>query len=98
MVPLEPARRGGVAESFHVEKRDREFIVKTGGDLLNPYIGVTESLIRGTLEGAAAQGDKCVLLLDEADTFLRDRSKVRERWEASFTNEFLRQMKNFLGI
>ena len=39
-----------------------------------------------------------MLLLDEADTFLRDRSKARERWEASFTNEFLRQMENFPGI
>lgn len=55
-------------------------------------------LIRRSFEDAAEQGDKCALLLDEADTFLRDRSKARERWEASFTNEFLRQMENFPGI
>jgi len=77
---------------------DRELVVKTGSDLLNAYVGVTESLIRAMFEDAAAEVDRCVLFLDEADTFLRDRSTVRQRWEASFTNEFLRQMENYPGI
>jgi SpoVK/Ycf46/Vps4 family AAA+-type ATPase len=94
-----PPGTGKTELAHHLARTlDRELVVKTGGDLLHPYVGMTEMLIRRMFEDAAAQEGKCVLLLDEADTFLRDRSKARERWEASFTNEFLRQMENFPGI
>ena len=32
------------------------------------------------------------LLIDEADSFLTDRSRARQQWEASMVNEMLRQM------
>jgi SpoVK/Ycf46/Vps4 family AAA+-type ATPase len=94
-----PPGTGKTELAHHLARTlDRELIVKTGSDLLNAYVGATESLIRGMFEDAAAEVDRCVLFLDEADTFLRDRSKAHYRWEASFTNEFLRQMENFPGI
>lgn len=94
-----PPGTGKTELAHHLARAlDRELIVKTGGDLLGPFVGMTEGLIREMFERAAAQVDRCVLFLDEADTFLRDRGKAQYRWEASFTNEFLRQMENFPGI
>ncbi|MSQ51329.1 MAG: AAA family ATPase [Betaproteobacteria bacterium] len=39
-----------------------------------------------------------IILLDEADTFLRDRSLARASWEVSHTNEFLARMERFPGL
>lgn len=36
-----------------------------------------------------ARTEKAVLLLDEADSFLRSRKSAEHRWEASQTNELL---------
>jgi SpoVK/Ycf46/Vps4 family AAA+-type ATPase len=94
-----PPGTGKTELAHHLARAlDREIIVKTGGDLLHPFVGVTEMLIREMFERAAAQVEQCVLFLDEADTFLRDRSRVHANWEASHTNEFLRQMENFPGL
>jgi SpoVK/Ycf46/Vps4 family AAA+-type ATPase len=94
-----PPGTGKTELAHHLARTfDRELIVKTGSDLLDPFVGGTEGLIREMFESAAAQGDRCVLFLDEADTFLRERGTAQYRWEASFTNEFLRQMENFPGI
>jgi SpoVK/Ycf46/Vps4 family AAA+-type ATPase len=35
-----------------------------------------------------------VLLLDEVDSFLRDRASSQMRWEVTQTNEFLQQIEN----
>src|ERR1700752_520289 len=42
--------------------------------------------------------DEVILLLDEGDTFLRDRRLAHRPWEASQTNEFLARMERFPGI
>ena len=38
------------------------------------------------------------MLLDEADSFLRDRSGARNSWEVTAVNEMLTQMETFDGI
>jgi SpoVK/Ycf46/Vps4 family AAA+-type ATPase len=76
----------------------RELMVKSGSDLLSPWVGQTEQLIAQMFEEAADRADEVVLLLDEADTLLGDRSHARASWEISHTNEFLAQMESFPGL
>lgn len=83
----------------HIAQRlDRELIVKSGSDLLSPWVGQTEQLIAKMFEDAADRADEVVLLLDEADTLLADRTRAGASWEVSHTNEFLAQMESFPGI
>lgn len=83
----------------HIAKcLDRELIVKSGSDLLSPWVGRTEQLIAEMFEEAADRADEVVLLLDEADTLLTDRRNANASWEISQTNEFLAQMESFPGI
>ena len=42
--------------------------------------------------------EQAVLLLDEADSFLRDRRGARQAWELTQVNEMLMQMEAFQGI
>ena len=70
----------------------RELIVKSASDLLGCYVGQTEQAIAAAFEEAEeAEG---ILLIDEADDFLSDRSRTRAQWEASMVNEMLRQMES----
>ncbi|MDD5029773.1 MAG: AAA family ATPase [Rhodoferax sp.] len=80
------------------QQLDRELIVKSGSDLLSPWVGQTEQLIAKMFEDAADRADEVVLLLDEADTLLADRTRAGASWEVSHTNEFLAQMESFPGI
>ncbi len=83
----------------HIAKSlGRELIVKSGSDLLSPWVGQTEQLIAQMFEEAADRADEVVLLLDEADTLLGDRSHAGASWELSQTNEFLAQMECFPGL
>lgn len=83
----------------HIAQRlDRELIVKSGSNLLSPWVGQTEQLIAKMFEDAADRADEVVLLLDEADTLLADRTRAGASWEVSHTNEFLAQMESFPGI
>lgn len=45
-----------------------------------------------------AAADNAVLLLDEADSFLRDRSRARSTWEITQVNELLQQIESFKGV
>ena len=39
-----------------------------------------------------------MLVIDEADSFLADRSQARHSWERTMTNEVLTQMEGFKGM
>ncbi len=79
--------------SFH---SGHGLLVKRASDLLRPFVGVSEQLIAAMFD--EAERDERILLLDEADSFLRDRSKARNSWEVTHTNELLTQMENFKGV
>lgn len=68
---------------------------KTGAELTSCYVGVTEKLIADAFE--TAQRDGALLLLDEVDSFLRDRQVARYSWEVTAVNEMLAQMERFGG-
>ncbi|WP_172202788.1 ATP-binding protein [Niveibacterium sp. COAC-50] len=78
------------------EAIDRPVIVKRASDLLSKWLGDTESRIAGMFDQASQQG--AVLILDEADSFLRSRERAEHSWEVSQVNELLTQMEAFDGI
>lgn len=65
-------------------------------DILNKYVGETEKTITDLFRTASLQ--KNVLLIDEADSLLRDRSLSNNSWEITQVNEFLCRMEEFHGI
>ena len=75
---------------------DRELIVKRVSDVVSPYIGETEQNISRIF--SEAEDAEAVLVIDEADSFLFNRSRAIHSWEISHTNEFLTQMEHFHGI
>jgi ATP-dependent 26S proteasome regulatory subunit len=77
-------------------KLGRPLVVRTASDLLSKWIGDTEKRIAGMFADASKNG--AVLLLDEADSFLRDRSAASREWEVSKVNEMLTRMEEFQGI
>lgn len=78
------------------EVLDKTLLVKRASDLLDPYVGMTEKHIKGMFDQALE--NDAVLLLDEADSFLRERGRANQAWEVSQVNELLTQMERFEGI
>lgn len=75
---------------------DLPLMVRRASDLLSMWLGETEKNLARMFREATEEN--AVLLLDEADSFLRDRSGASQRWEATQVNEMLTQMEGFQGI
>ena len=75
---------------------DKPLIVKRASDILSPYVGVAEMNMAAMFE--EARDDDAVLLLDEADSFLQDRTTLKQSWEITQVNELLTQMEAFEGL
>lgn len=71
-------------------------LVKRASDLLAPFVGENERNIAHAFRCAQSEG--AVLLIDEVDTFLRDRRGAQRDWEANLVNEMLIQMESFPGV
>ena len=69
---------------------------KKASDLLDCYVGGTEARIAAAF--AEATRKDAVLLIDEADSFLQDRSRSEHSWETTQVNEMLTQMESFEGV
>ncbi|MFZ4789369.1 MAG: AAA family ATPase [Candidatus Competibacteraceae bacterium] len=69
---------------------------KQASDLLGMFVGQTEQQIAAMFKEARER--KAVLLIDEADSFLRTRRSAHQRWEVSQVNELLVQMERYEGI
>jgi SpoVK/Ycf46/Vps4 family AAA+-type ATPase len=82
--------------TYLARQLDRPLLLKRGSDLLGPYVGETEANIAAMFH--EARYEDAVLLLDEADSFLRDRSEARRSWEVTQVNELLTQMERFNGV
>jgi len=81
---------------FVAKQLDQHLLVKRASDLLNAYVGGTEKQIASMFK--QAQNNNSVLLLDEADSFLQNRSGARNSWEITQVNELLTQMEDFNGL
>ena len=74
----------------------RPLLVKRVSDLTSKWIGETEKALADMFQHAKAED--AVLLLDEGDSFLRDRKLARHSWEITQVNELLQQMESHPGI
>ena len=69
---------------------------RRASDILSKWVGGTErNLARAFCE---AEQSGAVLLIDEVDSFLQDRSGAQRNWEVTEVNEMLTQMETFAGI
>ncbi len=92
-----PPGTGKTALAHHLaEQADRPLRKRTASELISPYVGMTEKNLARAFREARKEG--AVLLLDEADSFLTDRSRARQSWETTRTNELLVQIEAFDGI
>ena len=80
-----------IADTLH-----KPLMLVKGSDLLSKYLGETEQNIAKAF--AHAKEDDAVLVFDEVDSFLADRSSAQRSWEISQVNEMLVQMENFDGV
>ncbi len=78
------------------ERLDKPLLQRQASSLLSMWVGGTEKNLRNMFEEARLEGG--VLLMDEADSFLRNRDHARASWEATQVNELLTQMEAFDGI
>lgn len=65
-------------------------------ELLSMWVGGTEQNIAKAFN--EAQKKNAVLLIDEADSLLGDRSHAHQSWEVTQVNELLVQLEQFKGI
>ncbi len=90
-----PPGTGKTEFGHYVAKQlNQQLLVKRASDLLNAYVGGTEKEIANMFR--QAQSDNAVLLLDEADSFLQNRSEAKNSWEVTQVNELLTQVNELL--
>jgi AAA+ superfamily predicted ATPase len=83
-----PPGTGKTAFAHHLAQAlDRPLLVKRASDLLSKWVGETEAQIADAF--AEARRREAVLLFDEADSLLFDRSTARTSWEVGQVNELL---------
>jgi SpoVK/Ycf46/Vps4 family AAA+-type ATPase len=83
-----PPGTGKTGLAHHLARAlDRPLIVKRASDLLSKWVGGTEEQIADAFREAERQGG--VLLFDEVDSLLFDRSTARNSWEVTQVNELL---------
>ena len=81
---------------FIAEELGRPLLVRRTSDLLGMYVGETEKRIARAF--ARADDEGAVLLIDEADSFLRSREMAERSYEVRMVNEMLMQLENFRGV
>ena len=75
-----------LAEELNLEVQQRR-----ASDLISPFVGETEHNIARAF--AQAREEHALLVFDEADSFLQDRSRAHHSWEISGVNEMLTWME-----
>ncbi len=75
---------------------DQPLLMKKASDLLSPYVGEAEQNIAAAFREAKA--DNAILMIDEVDSFLQDRSGAARSWEVTQVNEMLTQIERFDGV
>ena len=74
---------------------NRPLVRRTVADLTSCFVGETEKRIAAAFR--SARRENAVLLFDEADSFLRDRTLAVRSWETTEVNEMLAQLESFDG-
>jgi len=88
---------GKTALAEYIAKHlDKPLLAKRASDILSMWVGGSEKNIARMFE--QAKSEDAVLILDEADSLLRDRRGAHASWEVTQVNELLVQMENFDGL
>jgi SpoVK/Ycf46/Vps4 family AAA+-type ATPase len=74
----------------------RPLMIRQTSDIASKYVGETEQNMARMFEAAESEG--AVLLLDEADSFLRSRRLAERHYEVTEVNEMLQGMERFGGV
>lgn len=97
MILFGPPGTGKTSFAYYIARETgKKLLKKDAAELLDCYVGGTEKLIKKAF--AEAKKTKSILLLDEADTFLTDRTTHVRSWETSAVNQLLQEMEKFSGI
>jgi len=92
-----PPGSGKTALAEHIaQSLQRPLMVRQASDLMSKYVGETETNMARMFE--EAQAEQAVLLLDEADSFLRSRRLAERQYEVSEVNEMLQGMERHSGV
>ena len=88
---------GKTALAEHLAQQlGRPLMIRQASDLMSKFVGETEANMARMFEEAQSEG--ALLLLDEADSFLRSRRMAERNYEVSEVNEMLQGMERFAGI
>jgi SpoVK/Ycf46/Vps4 family AAA+-type ATPase len=92
-----PPGTGKTALAEHIASElQRPLIVRQASDLVSKFVGETEQNMAKMFE--EAQSENALLLLDEADSFLRSRQRAERSYEVTEVNEMLQGMERFGGL
>ncbi|HEU4460361.1 MAG TPA: ATP-binding protein [Methylibium sp.] len=92
-----PPGTGKTALAEHVAATlGKPLTIKRASDLMSKFVGETEQNLARMFDEAEREG--AVLLLDEADSFLRSRLRAERSYEVSEVNEMLQGMERFGGV
>ena len=88
---------GKTALAEHIASElQRPLLIRQASDLVSKFVGETEQNMAKMFD--EAQSEESVLLLDEADSFLRSRKMAERSYEISEVNEMLQGMERFTGV
>jgi SpoVK/Ycf46/Vps4 family AAA+-type ATPase len=92
-----PPGTGKTALAEHIAAAlGQPLMIRQASDLASKFVGETEQNMARMFESAQTEG--AVLLLDEADSFLRSRRMAERHHEVSEVNEMLQGMERFAGV
>ena len=88
---------GKTALAEHIAQAlQRPLMIRQTSDIASKFVGETEQNMARMFEEAGTEG--AVLLLDEADSFLRSRKLAERNYEITEVNEMLQGMERFTGV
>lgn len=88
---------GKTALAEHIAQAlGRPLMVRQTSDIASKFVGETEQNLARMFEEASTEG--AVLLLDEADSFLRSRRRAERNYEVTEVNQMLQGMERFSGV
>jgi len=92
-----PPGTGKTALAEHIAQAlQRPLLIRQASDIVSKFVGETEQNMAKMFE--EAETEQAVLLLDEADSFLRSRRLAERTYEVSEVNEMLQGMERYAGV
>lgn len=78
------------------QQLDMPLMLRRASDLMSKWVGDSEKNIARAFRQAEAAG--ALLMIDEVDSFLQERTHASHGWEVSMVNEMLTRIETFSGL